>query len=746
MSRKSVSGRIAQTRGAALGRAASTRITLKNLLYALTGFTSSNVYATQSGGGEAGIATGFGIWSAFVPLATSFSAAQMLTGRSGGSTVSGWQLYASASGAVTGATSNAAGTSYFSTPTYQLTASDVGKILIALLYVDGAKTRLWVSRRQQADGTAIDGFLSSALPQYLGILVSLFLATGCRVLATSAFRGTAPDSAILDYFDRGRALGDLPDSMQGVSLTHHWSAKRAFQASFPLNAPAAPATLADNITGATADKMTASGSPTFITIDPTADGSKTYGVHGFDASNYYATAAGAGIRGSAAGFWVAAYLIFDAIPSATFQQPCSCSNSGASSGWYFSAVSATIKAALYSAGNVLSSSYTIVASDVNQPKLFLLHYTGAALRLYVNRVQVGSDVAGSGLTLTLSSIEMRVGSPLYAGQPFSGGRVLGLSGGVANPTLAEIQTLFDQTDIAGAIQGIPGKTDHLWDITGDVIASGAETVPTTVLDRVGTDNLTLVGSACALTQRAKRSWSYEASPIYYGAKGFTAANYYSVVGGGFPGSSSGFWICWVGTIDSQSVSSATRYLLDKTDSAGFPGWHLKTDGLNSSIQFTVGSTTGQTTPGSSAIASTEVGKIFVVICSFDGTKAHMYLRRVELGSGSAALTGTYTASSNDLMMGRFGAGSPADGVSCLGWSAGNGVITLADAQALHDAIVAKEKIQGVPGKTDVLIDLTLDVGSSGALPATLQDRAGSANMTRQGSPTLASQYARVYPW
>ena len=73
---------------------------------------------------------------------------------------------------------------------------------------------------------------------------------------------------------------------------------------------------------------------------------------------------------------------------------------------------------------------------------------------------------------------------------------------------------------------------------------------------------------------------------------------------------------------------------------------------------------------------------------------------------------------------------------------GQGIPTLAQVQALFDAVAATDSMQGIPSMTSILIDTTLDGGN----PATLTNRAGAGTFARTGTPTLSQVYNRAYAW
>lgn len=742
--RRALARRVSQPRGGPpiqLIRARSQR------LYGLTGFSSANYYATQNPGGEAGVATGFGAATLFT-LSPYSAVNPGLAGRDSGAL--GWVHYADTGPDLRFSCSN--GSTFISAPARRIQPSDHGRIVLHIGVHTGAANlvRSYCDRIEIGAGTAITAFSAAAVEQRIGRTQQAGLTPWPgAILGHMTFRGVPTLAQIQAYYDAVRALGDLPDTIQGATVTHHWSARRTLFGTAPVSGQAAPATLADNITAAAADVMTKQGSPTVAVIDPGIDGRKTYGAQGFSASNYLAAANGLGLRGSASGCWAAVPVCFGSVPT-TSQVLVGTTNIAATVGWYIQAsnihtLQTVVKDGVGAA--ITSNTYNITTADVGQVRLALMHYTGAVLRLYVDAVQQGADVACTGYSVPAGSDAMVVGKWI-GGQPFTDGYLLGLVGGAYTLTLAEIQKFFDDYKRTGRIQAIPGKTDHLYDFTTDVLASGQEAVPATVLDRVGTDHLTRQGSGLTLAQRVERVWSYETSPILYGANGFTNSDAYA--GSGVPsfvGSAAGFWAAVLLFVELQSGAS-TRVLFGNYGAGGANvGWLIQALGTNSTLSFVAasGANAAVTSP-SQTISAGDVGKLLLAIGVHNGSALQFFCKRVQVGT-STAITG-YSSSTSPVNLGRdarvsFGASN----LRIFGGAAGLGVPSLAEIQALHDDVMANEDIRPIPGKTDFLASVKRDaLANGGVIPTQITDRIGTHHLTKQGSPTLAPQYARAFGW
>lgn len=707
--------------------------------FGVYGFSISSYLATANPGGIAGVSTGFWFCWYGVVYTTGISC---IVARGNNTGTAGWQLDILGSSALTLSVANGSG-SGVNAPTKTLVASDLGIPCVIHGVHDGSSVRLYFNGVEVGSGTAITGYTALAAAMTVGVrgvpdvpsVTTAFGVVGGHAVATAA--------DVLAHAQSILATGRI-QPIQGKT-DHLWDVTRDTDASS--DQTLVPAQILDRVG---TDHLTA------ITIRNVTSGSKQ-GVTGFSDLTYFQSALNAGIAGQAAGFWVAVYIIVTSQAVASTSRDLAGRRVGSGvSGWSIN--TATTNATVTfgcanGAGSFLTSpAYTITAGDVSGAVALLVVgvHDGSNLRLYVKGAQVGSGTAITGFTTsTVPNMGLGNGnaafpSGLSFGEPPDGVIVLGLAGGNGVPSAGEIATMDTACASANDIVAIPGKTDHLYSLKQDIAAAGGS-LPIKSADRVGTDDLFLIGSGLVTAPRTERVWSYDSVPLMYGASAFTTLNYFSV-SGGFGGTDKGFWVCWVGIITSQAVSSTTRTLLAKRGGTT-PGWEIRTTGTNSLLSVVMGSSSSSATTGTSSIAAAEVGKLFVIIATYDTTgRVRWYLRRVENGSGTN-LTGNYVAAAADMTMGKRSDGQAADGVTCLGFSCGDCTVSLPEAQALHDAIMAKERIQGIPGKTSMLVDVSLDVSEAGGvLPTTLRDRVGSQHMSMNGTVALASQYGRSWVW
>jgi hypothetical protein len=238
--------------------------------------------------------------------------------------------------------------------------------------------------------------------------------------------------------------------------------------------------------------------------------------------------------------------------------------------------------------------------------------------------------------------------------------------------------------------------------------------------------------------------------IFNGCTTWSSANYYQASSGIALGDPSGFWFAWL-FIPPSSASSTARIFGAAKHAAG--GWDTRTSGAMSLVSwqmFDASGTPAAVTSATSSIATTDQDKLQLYVGVWDGPglKQRCYWKRAETGSGTAR--NGYTASTAPLTIGYDAQNSstPGDVVRTLGFAYGVGVPVLAEVQALYDAVQTQESMQSIPGKTTILLDLTLDtIANGGAVPSTLTNRSsGGGTYTKNGSPTLTSMYARAWGW
>lgn len=222
------------------------------------------------------------------------------------------------------------------------------------------------------------------------------------------------------------------------------------------------------------------------------------GLNGNSATSYSQVAAPAGLRGHVDGFWVAALFTPNDLTNSEQLWRSYASTSGAR---FFKASTTSLVFQVVAGDGtttISSPSYTMSAADLGKVTGVVGVYDEAAglVRLYVNRVEVGSGTAITGHTPASGVPINIVAFTMHTSSVFHG--VMGGDG--TYPALADIQAWFDSTRGARALGTMPGATtDHRWQVT-------ALSAP---VDSVGADNLSFVGTGKALvaTTAPQFGWS-----------------------------------------------------------------------------------------------------------------------------------------------------------------------------------------------------------------------------------------------
>jgi hypothetical protein len=234
-------------------------------VYAVGGFTAANYYVTASGGGEAGIDTGFGSVMFMVP--DTLTGARFMQNRSNSNGQNGHLFFLSSASLSFFCGSGAAAAVI--SPAFTFTASDLGRPAAAIGWHDGSRVRLAVnSFPQQGSGTAITGYTShNNTFNVSGVSGSpgTAPATGTRYIGGLTFRGVPTDAQLqelLSLFGRRWLIPTAAEWSAGNMLTHRWSVQDALAGTAVVPGQTGPASIADTVTAAGADALTRNGSPT----------------------------------------------------------------------------------------------------------------------------------------------------------------------------------------------------------------------------------------------------------------------------------------------------------------------------------------------------------------------------------------------------------------------------------------------------------------------------------------------------
>lgn len=210
-------------------------------------------------------------------------------------------------------------------------------------------------------------------------------------------------------------------------------------------------------------------------------------------TNYYATAASSGVRGSATGFWATWLGVINA--AATNNHLFNCSN--ATEGWQINLNAPTNLWFLVADGTVAfrgTPNYNPAALIGKISHITGVH-TGAGntIRLYINGVEIGSGSACTGYTVPAGATLNRVaGLNAACDSVFMGGM-----GGLGVPSAAQILANAQACRAARRLVAMAGVApDHMW-VPLATVAS--------IADSIGSDTMTKNGGP-VLTY--KSDWSY----------------------------------------------------------------------------------------------------------------------------------------------------------------------------------------------------------------------------------------------
>ena len=499
-------------------------------LYAIGGFSAANRYVTPGDGGEPGTTTGF-VSVELVRLNSLSAAPQIFGGRSGGASGGYFHTIDASSGLRFYAKSTSG---FPSSPIRTLLPSDVGKVfcVIGLHTGGGALVRQWVDRAEIGTGTSASGYTAENSSSIIGALVTgAQPATGLSWLAGATFRGVPTPAQIEAFFDQVRILGDLPVLMPtgDVTISHRWSLRDVLAAErVPvLDGDLAPASLPDTVTGAAINAMMRQGAPVVRRIDPGVDGRVTFGALGFSATNILRSA-GSVLPGVAGAFFRIVRFRLDALPTAAnylFGQ-----SNDSNAGWqlFVGGPGLNYAPSFRLANNlgafVIYVGTPFVAADVGQTFVLGCMLDGSNARLFLARqdqdaAELGGGLIVAGYTPHVGPLTVGLGSPTGT-QPAASLTIFDSQGGdvaIASASLLETMSAMART----GRQVSAADSEHAWDPYADIIAHGGPSagMPAQVLDRIGTDHLTRVGTGLQVAQRTERLWSYETTPIFYGVAG-----------------------------------------------------------------------------------------------------------------------------------------------------------------------------------------------------------------------------------
>lgn len=242
-------------------------------------------------------------------------------------------------------------------------------------------------------------------------------------------------------------------------------------------------------------------------------------------------------------------------------------------------------------------------------------------------------------------------------------------------------------------------------------------------------NRELTAADCAvLSEWAASEYGW---PIKNGVDGFPAnGSAYLTTTGGTAGTAAGFWYAAWCKVNSQTVGSATRYLVRPVSATS--GGYIRCGGTNTNFSFLVyDNALSAIISPVYTMTSADVGRHTLVVAVHDGSFLRLYVNGVEIGAGTA-ITGYSVPTATQ----RFGDGL--DGATIFGVAEGLGVPSLGEIQTLGSSIRASARMQGIPGKTAHLWNMEA--------PGTIADEQGSSNVTVVGSGLTSLRHTAAWGW
>jgi len=714
-------------------------------------FSAANHFVTNAG--MVGAATGFAvaIEGRFDSIPSGANA--RMFGKSN-SFSAGWRLCCINAAWQLNAFGNAGSADEKNSPAYTVTAADLGRKRRALFVHDGTKLRTYVEGYGQiGDGTAITGFTPSpGSPQYFGrdfggaeaSAMSLFAAcTGQVVLSPAqalAYLAQCEAADALVPFAGAEHFYDLTlDTGNGTTVsatmtdrigTDHMARVGALELAVDIvKGPAAPAQITDTATKAGGDALVVKGKPEIVTIDPSVEGRRTLGAQGFSSSSCLRTADGAGIRGASTGFHIRTVVTFGSLSGIEYFA--SCANASATRGWSFLRLNATLYA--YAGNDTAGQSIrTLTAADLNIPHLLELTYDGAKIEMIYDGVPCGAATAGY---TPVATSPMLIGNLTGLAYPAASTSVYLLEGGNFASTLAETQAAYAYWQRTGKLEQTP-KSEHLYDLTADIAASGVDAVPAQVPDRIGTDHLTRVGPDVQVA--GKRGLALSANGYMRGAPGTTT---------GIAGAPTALTVSvlWHATANIL----ASHYLAAKWGpESGGRGWFIgrwggagSTGGIYVQLNGTLVAAYG--------LPANLIGQLIVVSITYDGTNLRTYVDGALVNTSAVA---SYTITDAAFTVGtRSDGNTSGDGSSFYGIDGGAYVATQAELATQATASKAAGRVVAIPGKNaDRRYNFDEDaVEQATTLPLRSINRANATDdpLLRVGSGlTLAQRTERLFSY
>ena len=703
----------------------------RKTLLALTSLSLSNFYQTGLGGGEAGSNSGFGILWLIYPRAATATYQGPGARRSGG----GWQALLAPTPALDVLGYLFDSPSTWVAPTFKFPPSRFHRLMLLWLQFTGTQARVMIDRLDSLYSAPLASYApATAGREFLGINDGIqYASTDIDVLARLAWRGTPTDAHLIELADMIRMRGDLPRPSEWTraTITHRTSLRDQLSASGvqALDGQAAPATIADTATLAPLDEVTQLGAVKLRRVSVGADGRKNYGAQGFSATNFLATANGAGIRGIGSGFTVRLIVTFWTI-AAGDRYVANCTNTQGSNGWAWYRSGATLAATVGPGGGARASTRTLKAEELGAPHLLhlIMDATGAVTLCFDAIPSAPS--AGGAWAAAAASIPMLIGVlSTTANFPAFNESVSFLDGAnyIASPSDVAADYLAWRS--TGTLPSIAAKpSPHAYDLTQGILANGGpdEGIPAVVVDGHGTDHLASTGGIKVRTTGV--------------ISGLTGLNLGQVLASSPLSSAftaSQWWFALDVLLGDWGIDALTHYLLSKANIATH-GVEFRI--IDRNLQLTLGTGSARGLQANMVLAGTDFTQRTRILAQFDGPSG---VASFYFGSSARSASGpggaVYAAYPGPLVIGAaFYTGSNSNPLcTYYGVQVGTGIPTSGE----RDTLLADTSFAAIAGKTTQRLWFPSDIAESGGKPpAVAKERTvGVDHVAATGAPLQVAQ-------
>ncbi len=408
-----------------------------------------------------------------------------------------------------------------------------------------------------------------------------------------------------------------------------------------------------------------------------------------------------GICGDRAGFWIACYFQNNTVTSPSgfnYTTLVSQTIENGSKGW---SLFQYLNALYFQVNGTNGPTYTVLTTDYDRPMLIVGVYTGTGVQLYVSGVSAGTQVGLSAYSPPPDTYSLVIGnSYLSSLKATDKHTVFGVSGGNGTITLAEVQALNSLVESTGRIQGIPGKTDGLWDFSTEVSEKKSDNIDQLTNKAPGGSPLPIQRVGYPKTTKYIQPSGIQ---VAKGVTGFSGANYLRTAPGmGIQGHPDGFWVGILFQLDASS-ETGSKVIASCYSSAG--GWSIFYNHTINAITLSVYSGgTGFVAPNITLTTSEYNVPLFIAY-TYNGVDLKPWFRRA---FQTAATNRAFSPAGTSMVVGeRINQTTLKDSntLTVFGVSGGNFTPTESELQQVTDASLRLGKIQSIPGKTDHLYDL-----------------------------------------